>query len=689
MKTHAMLTVSVLLSAAYAWAAPDRNEDGDVTGTTGNLVHNGDFETVSSGCPPSGWTMWGDQKYKTPANYTRDETATHRGKGSFRIHHPNDTSGYVVSSPEHAIRPRAGKAYTVSFYARSDRNGSSTFGFTAYESVRPFVDAASPGRWPIEVTPSWQRFQFEIHEGWDFFADRSRYLLLTFYATQDNKEECTLWVDDVVVTEEPSRREGRLLDASRLTYEPLQHRLEPGDRLEFTVDAKQRLGAATQNVGAVSFHRVAGWTGHPYNKAGEYTLPAETERAIRELRMPMTRFYAVGDEPFNLEESIDRVAEVCRRVNVPLEHCVLELETQGARTKLAPEVWARGVSHARKKGYGFRYWEISNEPYLMRPGTAFPTPESYVEHVKDVSRAIRNADPRAQVGIGIHKNGQKWGNYILKRTAGCYDFVAAHHYASVRSIHTCKFEAAVLAANYKTLDGCLRINALMRAYNRGREVVQIDTEWGMHCAGPNGERADYVDRNANIFGTVHRAVRLIYYAREGMLAGASAWQMLNRVGAQGFGVLGPEAPEKRFMLYWLYYYFNRHMGEWALDLQGTAPYYVPSAGDASSFKEGEYGGPQTPVLATLSKDGSALYVVIANGSWSKETPCRIEVRNFPIAQAHGILLTHSDPDGQPLLERKEDAVSSLPVSIENNVLTWAIAPHAVVFLTMQTSKKAE
>ena len=480
-----------------------------------------------------------------------------------------------------------------------------------------------------------------------------------------------------------------MLDASRLTYEPLQHRLKPGDRLEFTVDARQRLGAATQNVGAVSFHRVAGWTGHPYNRDGEYTLPTETERAIREMRMPMTRFYAVGDEPFSLEESIDRVAEVCRRVNVPLDHCVLELETQGAGTKLAPEVWARGVAHSQKQGYGFRYWEISNEPYLMRPGTAFPTPESYVEHVKDVSRAIRDVDPRAQIGIGIHKDSQKWGNYILKRTTGYYDFVAAHHYTFVRDIHNCKFEAAVLTANYKALDGCLKINALMRAYNPGRQVVQIDTEWGMHCGGPSGERADYVDRNANVFGTVHRAVRLIYYARESMVAGASSWQMLNRVGAQGFGVLGPEVPEKRFMLYWLYYYFNRHVGQWALEPQGTAPYYVPSAGDASSFKEGEYGGPQTPVLATLNKDGNAIYMVIVNGSWAEETPCQIKVRNFPVSEARGIVLTHPDPDGKPLLERKEDAVSPLPVSTGKDVLHCVIPPHAIAFLTLQTANTSQ
>ncbi|HUT94833.1 MAG TPA: hypothetical protein VMY37_35575 [Thermoguttaceae bacterium] len=59
MTTYAALTVSILLSATYAWAEPDRNEDGAVTNTTSNLVHNGDFETVSSDCPPSGIFLCG------------------------------------------------------------------------------------------------------------------------------------------------------------------------------------------------------------------------------------------------------------------------------------------------------------------------------------------------------------------------------------------------------------------------------------------------------------------------------------------------------------------------------------------------------------------------------------------------------------------------------------------------------
>ncbi len=122
----------------------------------------------------------------------------------------------------------------------------------------------------------------------------------------------------------------------------------------------------------------------------------------------------------------------------------------------------------------------------------------------------------------------------------------------------------------------MRLNALIQAYNPGQDVYQYDTEWGMHSGGPNGERADYVDRNANIFGTLHRAVRLIYYTREDILRGASSWEMFCRTNSQGFGILSPDAPDKRFMIYWLYYYFNRHVGEWVLDMNGTAPYYYPT-----------------------------------------------------------------------------------------------------------------
>jgi hypothetical protein len=642
-----------------------------------NLVFNGDFEAASAQNPPPGWTMWGASMYKDPANFTLDTANPHGGTACLRIHHPANTAGYIVSSPEHALRTRKGMMYTVSFRARAAKPGRALFGFDAYEDVTPFVGAPSPGFFALEVGPQWKAYTFTVHEGWDFFAGQTRLLLLVFKATTATAEEQTLWVADVAAVETPSPREGRLLERSELVYPPLEHRLRPGAQLEFTVDAAKRLRRATRDAGGVSFHRVAGWTGQPYDKQGEYALAPELEQAIREMRLPMTRFYAVGDEPFGLEPAIDKAAEMCRRAGVPLDHTVLEFETQGATRTLAPEVWARGIQHSLKQGYGFRHWEITNEPYVAGAKAAFPTPDAYVEHFLAASAAIRRVHPQGQVGLAISGRDTAWGNYVLKRAAGHYDFVAGHFYCFM-DINKSKFEDVALRANYETLDDVLRVNALLRAYNPGRDVYQYDTEWGMHGSGPGGERPDAVNRNGNIFGAMHRAVRLIHYTREDILRGASSWEMFSRLKSPGFGFLYAEAPGRRSMLYWLYYHFNRHVGEWVLDTDGTAPYYEWSdRGKARS-------GPLTPALATLSADGKRLYLVIANGSWAKDAECRVILKSFQAARATAAALSQSDPEASPLVDRKEDAVRELPVALGDGDLRCTVPAHAIVFIAVES-----
>ena len=44
----------------------------------------------------------------------------------------------------------------------------------------------------------------------------------------------------------------------------------------------------------------------------------------------------------------------------------------------------------------------------------------------------------------------------------------------------------------------------------------------------------------------------------------------------GFG-FSPAMPRTCAMNYWLYYYFNRHMGRWVLAIDGTAPYHEGTA----------------------------------------------------------------------------------------------------------------
>jgi hypothetical protein len=263
-----------------------------------------------------------------------------------------------------------------------------------------------------------------------------------------------------------------------------------------------------------------------------------------------------------------------------------------------------------------------------------------------------------------------------------YDFVAPHYYCGA-NVHRLRFEDIALSENYRMLDRALRIQALLRVYNGDRPVYQYDTEWGMICGTAEGKDADYEDRNANIIGTVHRAVRLIYYAREDIVQGASGWQMLSRLGGQGFGILSQEAPDQRFMLYWLYYYFNRHVGEWVLKMDGTAPYCRPEQ------QAEEFAGPLTPALATSSADENEIYLVIANGSWTRAVPCRVKLRDFRVAKARGIVIGNDKLNGKPLLESKKEAISDLPVDTTGQEVNCTLGPHAVVFVTLSKSASSE
>jgi hypothetical protein len=653
-----------------------------------NLAYNGDFELESNQNPPAGWAMWGAQQSKIPDHFTRDTSQRHEGKASFRIYHPRQSQGYIVTAPERAIRPKEGVTYTVSFWARADAPVRTSFGLTAYESIQPFRDAPTPGFWPIQLTAEWQRFSFEVQEGLEFFAAHSRYLLLTFHATTDPAEERILWVDDVFVTERSNPEGVRLMDEDLLAVPPLTHRLRPGERFELTLDTQRVARPVTRDLAGISFHRVAGWTGLPYNRQGQYVLAPELEEAIRDLHLPMTRFYAVGHEAFPVEESIDKAAEFCRRIGVPLDHVVLELEDQSANLKLEAIDWSRAVRHSLSKGYAFRHWEVGNEVYSQTfsskspMGQAFDKPDDYVAHVKAVSAAVKTAQPDAQIGLSINLGNLKWGSYVLKQAAGSYDFVCPHLYA-VWQNQGRKFETVALTENFKVLERAERLKALIHAYNQSRDVYVYDTEWGMHSAGPKGERADDVYRNGNLWGAMHRAVRMIYYLREGTLRGASSWEMFSRVKSPGFGFISKDTPEQRFLLYWLYYYLNRHLGDSVLEIDGTAPYYTLAAGDDRFFNAGELPGPLTPTLATLSADKKSVYVVIANASWDKAIPCRIDLHNFEAKSANAIALSQRDPEGHPLVERKEEAISQLPVTFTGQRANLMLPARSVVFLDLR------
>ncbi len=659
------------LSTTFCWAqdeAPARK----------SLIPNGDFEVVSDDWPPPGWEVWGNAQDQKRENIHVDATNPRAGKACLRIHHPANTHAYPVTARTGAVKTAKGKAYLVSFWARLDDPGEpGVFYFEAATKLDPWKDAPSPGRWPIKAGKDWTQFNFEIHEGKDFIADEAAYILLAFRPTRGKGAAQTMWIDEVVVSEVESTAEP-LIDPRTLQPEPLRHRLGAGERLLLMVDADKQIGPSTPQAGGVSFHRIGGGGRHPYDYDGNYVLEPQLLEALRQMKLPMTRFYGVGDHRFPVTEAIDKIADLGTKCGIPLDWVVLELEPVGAGKTLTPAQWAAAVKHSVDKGYKFRFWEIANEPYT-RKATAFNSPDEYAEHLIAVSKAIRKVQGDARIGVGIHSTTQGWGNYLLKKAAGFYDFVVAHHYDDTNP-YTNDFEFVALCANYKKLHHILRVNALIRQYNPGRDVYQLDTEWGLHAPRPGAGEDDPTRwwRNSNICGAMYRAVRMIYYAREGMLRGASGWEMFARKHYTTFAFLTREAPDKRFMLYWLYYYFNHHVGPIALDFQGTAPYYHPVSDEIDQ----KLVGPLTPTLITLSADGSRMYFVIANGSWDRDIPCEASLQNFQAGSATGVVLSQSDKDADPLVDKRQDVVGDLPIGLGTDEMSLTVPARSVVFITV-------
>lgn len=687
----------VFVASILGWGMSLAGAQERVASGQSNLFVNGDFEDESPRSPPLGWAMWGAQQYKNPQNYQRDTTVARSGRASLRIVHPKDTAGYIVTDPQMAIRPAPGMMYQISFFARADRPCRGRFMILGYQSIRPFVDAESPLSKELPLDGEWREFRFEIRESIDFFAESSRYLLLGFSASTDPKVECTAWIDDVVVTAKRMDLAARLINPASLKVSPLGHRLRPGPRLEVTADVSSSQTPALATACGVSFHRLVGYTGFPFGPSGEYNLPKPLEDAIRELNLPLTRFYGVGHEPprddlppWPVEVALDRLAQFCGRIGVAKQNVVIELEEQSANRKLEPAIWAQAARYSNLRGYGFRYWEVSNEPYSQTfgspqpKGDAFRTPDDYVSHVKNVAEAIRRVDPHAHIGVAIAVSRPPWGNYVLKNAAGSYDFVVAHYYGFEQAYKS-SFEDLVLRQNYRILNQIAQYQALIEAYNPGRTVYQLDTEWGMHSGGPNGERADYANRNGNIIGVVHRAVRMIYYVREQPLAGASSWQMLGNSRGLGFPLLVADRPEARTMLYWLYYYFIRHVGAYLLDFHGAAPFY-PREGTTEP-----HSGPVTPVLLTTDRERRTVFCIIANGSWTESIPCQMQFKNFQGKLASAVFLSDDDLDGNPLLTSKDRFVRPLSVAAsqdraaKNTLLRATIPPHSVVFVSLARS----
>ena len=242
-------------------------------------------------------------------------------------------------------------------------------------------------------------------------------------------------------------------------------------------------------------------------------------------------------------------------------------------------------------------------------------------------------------------------------------------------------EQISLYGNFQMFRSAMRLRQLLRKHNPGRDIAILDTEWGLHgYSAVEPERAYRVNRNGNIVGALHRAIRLIYYLREGLVDAAGQWSALTGIGDgakvdPGFLTVPTVQRDGKVGVHFcLNDQFSRTLGDQVLDLTGTSPYY--------RFQD--LAGPKVAVLATRSEDRRRLYLILANGTASEDIPASLRWPTWRAGSASGVRLSQAGLDDPALVSEREviAPLEGLTVGDDGRVLALVVPAHTIVFLTV-------
>lgn len=159
--------------------------------------------------------------------------------------------------------------------------------------------------------------------------------------------------------------------------------------------------------------------------------------------------------------------------------------------------------------------------------------------------------------------------------------------------------------------------------------------------------------------------------------------MFTDPSAPRFGALIRKAPDERYLFYWMFYLFLRHVGANVLAISGTSPWYIPPPDENVSPKPEQAGGPLAPALVTSSADGHTLYTVVANASWETKLACNLKLSHFSARSARGLVLSQKEANAPALVDRMEDVVSKLELQSDVEHVTFTLPADSVAFITIE------
>jgi len=642
-----------------------------------NLLKNGGFEEPADANQAAGWCAWGGDN--VIGQFQRVTVGAHSGQACMKL---LPTRQYLINGrDDNWLRPQPGVNYRLRFWMRSDLPHPMCFWVGQYKSLAPnFEYAGQILSATLDAGRQWREYSARLPAS----SITAPILYLCFQPVMPGdldkltgNPQATLYLDDVSFTPLPADENELQGDGPEAVNGATHIAASPEALSE--VDP-QRTRPANRKVLGIAFHRVNGGDGGVYSPmylAGDAEPLPVVVANMRPLHLPSTRVYAVGVEPWPVEETLERLKHFCDLIGVATSTVVVELEDQSAKTILEPEVWGRAVGYSRRKKLGFRLWEITNEPYASAwDKTAyFKIASQYAQHVIVCSKAIRAADPAACVGLSICSTEPGWGEALMRQAVGFYDFACPHYYAGQTGFGPDMYYESALTTCWVTFDWTRRDLAALRAANGGKRVPLEVTEWAGVGDLKSGVGTDANPSGTNIIGAIHRAIRQVWYLREDLVEGAMQWQSHAPTPSDpGFSFFfWRDFVGARTLVWYLSELLSRHAGDTVLADRVAGPML-------------EIGFERLPVVHSVctrdTKTGT-LHWVLVNAARQQAVPCTLSVRGRPLS-ATGMMTTLSqDLTASPVVADAASVETQAVVSFQGGKARVLLPAHSISFVEVR------
>ncbi|MFA6290774.1 MAG: alpha-L-arabinofuranosidase C-terminal domain-containing protein [Victivallales bacterium] len=413
----------------------------------------------------------------------------------------------------------------------------------------------------------------------------------------------------------------------------------------------------------------------------------------------------------------EELLEFAGAVNADL---LLSVNMGSGTSKMAAD-WVHFMKVAQQGNPGgpkSQWWEMGNELYHKGDASGVSlSPEAYSDKLLSFAREMRSADSRILIGAIAMENYpafpfnsyHDWNETVLKRTGGEIDFIALHNayapvgpddHAAPRDVYR-----ALLAAPLMVAENLRTVADQIRRYappGRAEQIRIAVTEWApLFHVMPSSA---WVDHSKTLGSALYVADVLRVFIQNDRVEAATFFKLnepsfLGLIGAR-HGEAAPNASYYAFQLY------TEHFGTSLLSSRTEAPTYDSvDAGIVPAMKN----VPLLESIASLSADGTRLFVILINKSINQPADVSVNIDGFSAMSGTAHLLTGASADSntgtelpkvpgirwakQVNIDEKardfdrgapvEISYSSKPLANAGKPVAYRLPPHSVVSLELR------